>query len=81
MRIPNLNNNDMAARMAHKSVSLHVQRETDQDGMVAWSGESIEGPYGGKSDKLIRVGSNMKLDDDTSFNYFRRCLKEGAAPS
>lgn len=66
-----LNNNDMAARMAHKSMSLHVKREVETDGMVQWSGENIDGPYGGKSKKFIKAGSDVKLQDDTSFAFFQ----------
>ena len=63
--------NDYSERRNHKSVSMHVQRDSELDGLVAWSHETIEGPYGGRVDKFLKCGSRVKLEDDESHSFFK----------
>ena len=63
--------NDYSERRNHKSVSMHVQRDSESDRLVAWSHESLEGPYGGKVDKFLKCGSSVKLEDDESHSFFK----------
>ena len=61
----------MNERMSHKSVSLHVKRTHEFDGLVAWSADNIDGPYGGTPDKLMKVSSSLKLEDDTTYGFYQ----------
>ena len=69
--IPMSTKTDYSETRNHKSISMHLQRDSETDRLVAWSHESLDGPYGGKVDKFLKCGSSIKLEDDESHSFFK----------